>query len=81
MSRVEYSVPFMNAVRCRAEGIGFVPYALISWLTPAEWSRIRLMTSAQARAILAEEARSAALTNPRKDETDGEQDEGVGPNR
>lgn len=48
------SEAFEVAVRCRAEGNGLVPVAVLRLLTPAEWSVIRLMNQHAARQRLLE---------------------------
>ncbi len=54
MADPSHSDAFDEAVRCRAVGIGAVPVVLIRKMTREEWARIRLMTQAEARRMVAE---------------------------
>ncbi len=54
MANPAHSDVFDEAVRYRAVGIGAVPVVLIRRMTREEWSRIRMMTQAEARRMVAE---------------------------
>lgn len=43
---------YEDAVRCRAFGNGFVPMEILTKLTRAEWSRIRMMGQWEARRLV-----------------------------
>lgn len=51
---------FLESVRCRASDDGLVPIGLIRRLTPGQWSKIRMMTQAQARKLLAWHAKEGS---------------------